>query len=94
VLEMLGAPLDAAGNELAAEPDSTFGNLPNQGWDPAQHAELKTKIAAREPFLDFLLCRTRADGEVQRFHISGEPIFSRGSQFIGYRGIGLEIARE
>ena len=38
------------------------GEQPNGGWDAAQHEELKTRIAAREPFLDFLLCRTRADG--------------------------------
>jgi hypothetical protein len=56
-----------------------------------QHEELRNRIEAREPFLDFLLCRTRTDGGVQRFHISGEPMFNRGNKFIGYRGIGLEV---
>ena len=87
VQQMLGTPLD----EAAQKPDSVFGSLPNQGWDEAQHAELKARIAARQPFLDFLLCRTRPDGAVQRFHVSGEPIFGWGSQFIGYRGVGLDI---
>jgi CheY-like chemotaxis protein len=88
VLDMLGTRMDAPANE---EPDSRFADLPNGGWDAAQHEELKTRIAAREPFLDFLLCRSRADGGVQRFHISGEPMFNRWNKFIGYRGIGLEV---
>ena len=88
VLEMLGTRMEDAPPEAR---DSAFVDLPNHGWDAAQHEELKTRIAAREPFLDFLLCRTRADGAVQRFHISGEPMFNRWNKFIGYRGIGLEI---
>ena len=88
VLDMLGTRLDAPPEE---EQDSAYANLPDSGWDPQQHEELKTRIAAREPFLDFLLCRTRNDGAVQRFFISGEPMFNRWNKFIGYRGLGLEI---
>jgi CheY-like chemotaxis protein len=88
VLDMLGTRMDTAPEDA---PDSAFADLPNGGWDPLQHEELKTRIAAREPFLDFLLCRTRNDGVVQRFFVSGEPMFNRGNKFIGYRGLGLEI---
>lgn len=88
VLDMLGTRMDAPADE---EPDSRFADQPNGGWDLAQHEDLKNRIEAREPFLDFLLCRTRADGGVQRFHISGEPMFNRWNKFIGYRGIGLEV---
>ncbi len=88
VLEMLGTRMEG---EAPAAQDSGPAALPNGGWNAAQHEELKTRIAAREPFLDFLLCRTRADGVVQRFHISGEPMFNRLNSFIGYRGIGLEV---
>ncbi|RFO97154.1 response regulator [Rhodoferax lacus] len=88
VLEMLGTRMD---NAPAEAQDSRFAELPNGGWDAVQHEELKTRIEAREPFLDFLLCRTRGDGAVQRFHISGEPMFDRLNTFIGYRGIGLEV---
>lgn len=88
VLEMLGTRMEDAPAEAQ---DSRFGDLPNGGWNAVQHEELKTRIEAREPFLDFLLCRTRGDGAVQRFHISGEPMFDRLNTFIGYRGIGLEV---
>jgi PAS domain S-box-containing protein len=61
------------------------------GWDASQQAELKAHIAAREPFLDFILCRTHGDGFVQTFQVSGEPVFDRWNKFIGYHGLGLEI---
>lgn len=90
VLDMLGTRTDESADPAMA---TLYGHLPNAGWDVVQHEELKSRVAAREPFLDLLLCRTRADGAVQRFHISGEPMFNRGNQFIGYRGIGLEITQ-
>jgi CheY-like chemotaxis protein len=88
VLDMLGSWVDARPED---EQDTVYAGLPNGGWDPAQHEELKTRIRAREPFLDFLICRTRNDGVVQRFYISGEPMLDRWNTFIGYRGLGLDI---
>jgi len=88
VLDMLGTRMDKSPDEPQ---DSADYSQPDGGWDPQQHVELKTRIADREPFLDFLLCRTRNDGVVQRFFVSGEPMFNRWNKFIGYRGVGLEI---
>lgn len=83
VLEMLGLQV---GNLLGA-PEG----LQSQGWNPKQRAILQARIAAREPFLDFVFSRTNADGSKQSFRVSGEPMFNQSSRFIGYRGIGLEI---
>jgi PAS domain S-box-containing protein len=80
VLEMLG---------LRADPLVEDGV--GAAWDQARHKELQAAIAGRQPFLDFVFTRTRADGSVQKFQVSGEPMFGRGCEFIGYRGIGLEI---
>jgi PAS domain S-box-containing protein len=83
VLEMLGLrvdPLGEAGNGGAGA-----------GWNQAQHKELKAAIAARQPFLDFVFSRTKADGTMQKFQVSGEPMFGPACEFVGYRGIGLEI---
>jgi PAS domain S-box-containing protein len=88
VLEMLGNRMETAPEDT---PKDAVYSQPGGGWDTQQHEELKTRIADREPFLDFLLCRTRNDGMVQRFYISGEPMFNRGNKYIGYRGVGLEI---
>jgi hypothetical protein len=61
------------------------------GWNAERRAELQGKIAARQPFLDFLLERTNDDGARQAFRVSGQPMFNEASVFIGYRGIGVEV---
>jgi PAS domain S-box-containing protein len=83
VLEMLGLRVDPLA-DAASGGDGT-------AWNEAQHKELQAAIAARQPFLDFIFTRTRADGTVQRFQVSGEPMFGPACNFVGYRGIGLEI---
>ena len=83
VLEMLG---------LQVEPLSTEApSLPVAGWDEAARKTLLQAIAARQPFLDFLLGRVDADGSRRQFRVSGEPMFDRQCNFIGYRGVGVEI---
>ena len=83
VLEMLGIRVEG----LA--PGTTSTDL--GGWNEAERALLQKAIAAREPFLDFVFTRRNADGTEQRFQVSGEPMFGRACQFIGYRGIGMEL---
>jgi PAS domain S-box-containing protein len=85
VLDMLGIRVDAFDHETSAVPD---------GWNEVQRKALQATIAARQPFLDFVFNRVRADGSKQTFHISGEPMFNRSCGFIGYRGIGVETARK
>jgi PAS domain S-box-containing protein len=81
VLEMLGIPTDDL---------SVTGGDAMSGWDEVARAELKARIAARQPFLDFVLRRVNRDGSQQRYQVSGEPIFNRFCDYIGYRGIGVE----
>ena len=86
VLEMLGIrvePLtgDAKRNDVA-------------GWDEGQRQKLQAIIAARQPFLDFVFSRANEDGSIQRFQVSGEPMFNRSCGFIGYRGIGVELTQK
>jgi PAS domain S-box-containing protein len=84
VLDMLGIRVATVGDEQSAAP---LG-----GWNEAQREALLTTIAARQPFLDFVFNRANADGSHQSFYVSGEPMFNRSCRFIGYRGIGVEIA--
>ena len=85
VLEMLDIRVDTlagtAGSNGAQE----------AGWNEAQREELQARIAARQPFLDFVFSRVNADGSQQQFRVSGEPMFSQACRFVGYRGIGVEI---
>jgi PAS domain S-box-containing protein len=83
-LEMLGIRVPSFAGE-AAEDKMT-------GWNEAERAELQAKIAARQPFLDFVFSRINPDGSSQKFQVSGEPMFNRSCRFIGYRGIGVELS--
>jgi len=83
VLEMLGIRVNALVG------DSNNDDM--AGWNEAERAVLQGKIAAREPFLDFVFSRVNADGSRQQFQVSGEPMFNQSCRFIGYRGIGIEL---
>ena len=61
------------------------------GWNAAERAQLDANIAARQPFLDFIYSRTKADGTVQYLQVSGEPMFDAASRFVGYRGVGMDV---
>ena len=86
VLEMLGIRVDSLAEAAGNGADAAAG------WNEAQRQELQGRIAAREPFLDFIFSRVNADGSQQQFRVSGEPMFSQACRFIGYRGIGVEIS--
>ncbi len=83
VLDMLG---------ISVEP--LIGDQRNddtEGWDEAERAHLRATIEARQPFLDLVFSRTRANGTRQRFRVSGQPMFNQSCRYVGYRGIGVEI---
>ena len=83
VFDMLG--IEAA--ELTGQPCAALAD----SWNAAERALLDTKIATRQPFLDFIYRRRDADGTIQYLQVSGEPMFDSGSRFIGYRGIGTDV---
>jgi PAS domain S-box-containing protein len=83
VLEMLGIQVDPFVGKT--------GDVGTSGWNEAEREALQARIAARQPFLDFVFSRANADGSQQSFRVSGEPMFSQSCRFIGYRGIGVEI---
>ncbi len=87
VLEMLGMRVDSFVSSAAHD----AGNNAMTGWNKAERAALQSMIADRQPFLDFVFSRINADGSLQQFQVSGEPMFSQACRFIGYRGIGIEL---
>lgn len=62
------------------------------GWNEEEREVLRAKISERQPFLDFVFSRVNDDGSQQQFQVSGEPMFNQSCRFIGYRGIGVELA--
>ena len=88
VLEMLGIRVDGLVDPALTD---TANSGPGAGVNEVERQRLQERIAARQPFLDFSFTRTRADGSVQRFRVSGEPMFNQVCRFIGYRGIGVEV---
>ncbi|GAB2879825.1 hypothetical protein GCM10027046_04770 [Uliginosibacterium flavum] len=83
VLEMLGVRVDSLNT-------AAVGNAAD-GWNESERALLQATISARQPFLDFVFSRVNADGSLQKFQVSGEPMFNQSARFIGYRGIGVEL---
>jgi PAS domain S-box-containing protein len=81
VEEMLGLGGSKGAEELAAA-----------GWNMQERAVIEAKIADRQPFLDFVYSRKRANAGTQYFQVSGEPMFDAASAFSGYRGIGMDIS--
>src|SRR5688500_10747079 len=73
VLEMLGLQVDALAGGTS--------NHMAEGWNAEERAVLQAKIATREPFLDFILSRVRADGSHQAFRVSGQAMFSQNCGF-------------
>jgi len=58
--------------------------------DAAGWAAHRATLDARRPFHDFEIERIDADG-VRRYRaLSGEPIFGRDGEFLGYRGVGRD----
>ncbi len=87
VLEMLGVQVDSSLEDglMGAAVDAE-----SRGWNQREHKQLKDIIAARQPFIDFSFSRKKADGSLQYYRVSGEPMFDHLSRFIGYRGIGVQ----
>jgi PAS domain S-box-containing protein len=84
VLEMLGMRVDSLTGDTST--------MAAAGWNPEEQKELQARVAARQPFLDFVFSRVNDDGSHQQFRVSGEPMFNQSCRFIGYRGIGVETS--
>ncbi len=84
VLEMLGLKVDPLEGPVAE-------GAHEAGWNEPERAALRAKIAAREPFLDYVFSRTEEGAATRYFQVSGQPMFDRACRFVGYRGIGLEL---
>ena len=82
VLEMLGVQNTALSKDATPEQTAT--------WNEKEREQLRSTIEARQPFIDFVFSRNNADGTVQQFRVSGEPMFNQNARFVGYRGIGVE----
>lgn len=83
VLEMLGIPVDTLLGEIR--------ETPVVRWNEAERAVLKAHMAARRPFLDYVYSRVDAEGALQYFQVSGEPMFDASGRFTGYRGVGRDV---
>jgi len=83
VMEMLGIEAD--------ENEKNESKKKQAKWNEAERDKLREAITARQPFLDFVFHRVDDDGSAKQFRVSGEPMFSKTSKFVGYRGIGIEM---
>ena len=84
--EMLGLGDPASGTDAGLDAGAT--------WDMADRSVLLEKIAARQPFLDLVVQRSRVNGSRQQFRISGQPMLDRGCRYTGFRGVGTLVLPE
>lgn len=88
-----GPVLDLLGIQMESHNDEVSSGVKMIGWNEEERDLLKQKIAAREPFIDFIFTRQTEDGTLQKYQISGEPMFDGQCRYKGYRGIGFELTR-
>ena len=88
-----GPVLDLLGIQMEPLNDEVGNGVKMLGWNEEERNWLKQKIAAREPFIDFIFTRESEDGLLQKYQISGEPMFDGQCRYKGYRGIGFELTR-
>ncbi len=94
VLDLLGIQVDALADNTNGDASSEpLKALKLLGWNETERDLIKAKIADREPFIDFIFTRDLGDGNLQKFQISGEPMFDNNCRYRGYRGIGFELTR-
>lgn len=61
---------------------------PNMSGNDELYAAIRRRISFRDQLLEI----STAAGEVRQFHLSGVPVFDRGSgEFAGYRGAGMDV---
>ena len=88
VLDLLGIQIEALADEGG---DEVLSGVKLLGWNETEREFLRAKIADREPFIDYILSREDDNGSIQKYQISGEPMFDKHCRFRGYRGIGFEL---
>ena len=64
---------------------------PDNNFNADNWKELFRKLEAREPFYNFDYSYSRPDGSDIIIRTSGKPKFDADSNFVGYRGTGLDI---
>lgn len=80
-----------ARNAARLELQEAAGMQARERWNMGEREQLRANIAARRPFLDLVYRQRQHDGSTRYLQVSGEPVFDRGSRFIGYRGIGTAL---
>lgn len=88
VLDLLGIQVDTFADDVG---DEGLNGVKLLGWNETEREFLRAKIADREPFIDYILSREDDNGSIQKYQISGEPMFDKHCRFRGYRGIGFEL---
>ncbi|HXF67230.1 MAG TPA: EAL domain-containing protein [Burkholderiales bacterium] len=72
----------------------TRWEMPLIGVSEEQWQEHKRRLAAHEPFHNFIYQRYDARGELRTISVSGRPIFDEQGRFRGYRGTGHDITEQ
>ena len=89
----VGESRHLASEDVALLIGRTCWEVPYSGVSPEQKLALDRLVAEHKPFRDFVMTRSRANGEPWIVSTSGYPILDDKGQFKGYRGIGRDVTR-
>lgn len=65
--------------------------IPYLSPDEAGWAAHRAVLGAHRPFREFENSRLGVDGTERHISLSGDPLFDASGEFIGYRGVGVDI---
>lgn len=84
--------------DASLDPEEYIGKrrweMPLVGVSEEQWQEHKQRLAAHQPFHNFIYQRYDARGELRTISVSGRPIFDEQGRFRGYRGTGRDITEQ
>jgi len=83
--DVLGITRSELMEKIGADPDT---EEVREKW--LQHAAI---LDQQLPFRDLEYAYDRGTGEIAHASVSGDPIFSKTQEFLGYRGVGRDITR-
>ena len=66
-------------------------DMPSLTPDEAGWCAHRADLDARRPFRGFELSRLALDGSERHMSVSGDPVFGARGEFLGYRGVAVEI---
>ena len=89
-----GSITDPIGATIAQHLGRSLWQMPHIAPLQGDWSAYRRALKAQEVFRDLVLRAPQPDGGFSFVSISGEPVLDENGEFIGYRGVGLDITKQ